>query len=528
MFRRTLILILLSLSFFSNAGLSLEPGISPVRASLAYFTYLGGSRNDRGISVAVEPSGNIYVGGVTWSPNFPTKKAFQPDCDSNRNCHDAFLSKIDASGQKLLFSTFLDHGNVENVTGIALDKEGNVYICAQFTGLMKTSYPTPGGGFVAKFDNSGNLLYKTPLNIRGFTAPEAIAVDDSGNAYVAGWMPPSSYEPTGNTRVWRWPLLPDDASSRIRMGSTEIERSEGFAHSVPKRDAFVFKLDGSGRIIKEALIEREGDDCVYAIALNSTGDVYLTGLTSSENFPSVNPLQIPGIASTRRRIAGSTDVFVVKLDMTNKKLLSSTVFGGSSRDAGYALALDSRGGVYIAGGTASWDFPTLNPPQESRPGGEDSFLAKFDENEHKLQFSTYLGAGSLDIAVSMALDREGAAYLTGTTQSRNFPILNAPGLKDACNNTANCVDAFIAKVDLNNHKIVAGRFGGDKFEKATGITIDTSGSVYVVGSTRSAGLGSRNALRRSLRGVQDAFVVKFDKLGPENSLSSDTARAVAK
>ena len=512
MFRRTLVLILLSFSFLLKTGHGLQFGVSPIGASLKYFTYLGGSENDKGISVAVEPSGNIYVGGVTWSPNFPTKKAFQSACRGGRYCHDAFLTKIDQSGRKLLFSTFLDHRNVEYMTGITIDKEGNIYICAQFTGFMTTSHPTPGGGFVAKFDNSGNLIYKTSLNIRGFTAPEAIAVDDSGNAYVAGWMPSSSYEPGGNKHVQRWPLLPSETSGRIRMPSTEIERSEGFASSVSERDAFVFKLDGSGRIIKEALIEREGDDCVYAIALNSNGDVYLTGLTSSEDFPSVNPLQIPGVTSTRKRMAGNTDSFVAKLDMTKGELIYSTIFGGSSRDAGYALALDSRGGVYIAGGTASSDFPTLNPAQEAKAGGADSFLAKFDENEHKLQFSTYLGAGSLDIAVSLALDRDGAAYLAGTTQSRDFPVLNAAGLNDGCKNTANCVDAFIAKVDLNEHKIVAGRFGGDKFEKATGIAIDTSGGVYVVGSTRSEGLGSPNALRRSLRGVQDAFIVKFEKL----------------
>jgi hypothetical protein len=197
-------------------------------------------------------------------------------------------------------------------------------------------------------------------------------------------------------------------------------------------DAFVFRLDSSGRIIKEALIESEGDDCVYAIALNSTGDVYLTGSTSSENFPSVNPLQIPGVPSTRKRIAGDTDLFVTKLDMTNGKLIYSAVFGGSSRDVGYVLALDARGGVYIAGGTASTDFPTLNPAQETMAGVTDSFLTKFNENGHALSFSTYLGAGSLDISVSMALDREGAAYLAGTTQSPDFPALNAAGLKDGC------------------------------------------------------------------------------------------------
>jgi hypothetical protein len=533
MLRRTLVLVSLSFYFLLNSGFDLQSGVSPIEVSLNYFTYLGGSENDKGISVAVCPSGNIYVGGVTWSPNFPTKKAFQSVCESRRYCRDAFLTKMDPSGRKLLFSTFLDQKNVEYVTGISIDKEGNAYICAQFTGFMThvpsegTAYSArpgyQGGGFVAKFDSSGNLIYKTPLNIRGFTAPEAIAVDESGNAYVAGWMPSRSYEPAGNTLVPGWPLLPGDTSSRIRMGVTPIERSEGFARSVPERDAFIFKLDDSGRIIKEALIESDGDDCVYAIALNSTGDVYLTGSTSSENFPSINPLQIPGVTSTRKRIVGDTNLFVAKLDMTNKKLIYSTVFGGSSRDAGYALALDARGGVYIAGGTASTDFPTLNPAQETMAGVADSFLAKFDENGHELLFSTYLGAGSLDIAVSMALDREGAAYLAGTTQSPDFPVLNAWGLKDGCKKAANCVDAFVAKVDASGRKIIAGRFGGEKFEKATGIAIDASGAVYVVGSTRSAGLRSRTALRRSLRGVQDAFIVKFEGLGPGNPPSSDTS-----
>jgi hypothetical protein len=542
MFRRTLILILFSFSFLLNVGPGLLSGVSPVGARLDYFSYLGGSENDIGISVAVEPSGNIYVGGVTWSPNFPTKKAFQPNCDSDRKCHDAFLSKIDASGRKLLFSTFLDHRNVEKVTGIAIDKEGNIYICAQFTGLMnhvtseRTEYSSrpglysPGGGVVAKFDNSGNLIYRTALNIRGFTAPESIAVDNSGNAYVAGWMPSSSFESTGNTRVPSlWPVIPGGRYGRVLMGITPIERISGFAAIVPKRDAFVFKLDGSGKIIKEVLIKSEGDDCVYAIALNSAGDVYLTGSTSSENFPSVNPLQIPGIASTRKRIAGDTDLFVAKLDTTSLRLIHSTVLGGSDRDAGYALALDSRGGVYIAGGTASVDFPTLNASQEIMAGIADSFLAKFNENGHKLSFSSYLGAGNLDIAVSIALDREGAAYLAGTTMSPDFPVLNAEGLKDGCGpGFADCVDAFVAKVDASGRKIAAGRFGGEEFEKATGIAIDASGGVYIVGSTRSKGMGSRNALRRSLGGVQDAFIVNFDGSSLRNPPSSETSTAVVK
>jgi hypothetical protein len=539
MLRRTLIFILIPLSIVWSGELRLQSGVSPIGASLNYFTYLGGSEVDRGISVAVDPSRNIYIGGTTWSPNFPTAAAFQPACDSDRKCHDAFLSKMDASGRKLLFSTFLDQMNVEAVTGIAIDKEENVYICAQFTGVMggvnsggtvyssRPGYPKPGGGFVAKFDNSGNQIYRTALNIRGFTAPEAIAVDGSGNAYVAGWMPSNSPKRIGKTPVPGWPLLPDDPSNRIRIGTTPIERSEGFERLVTERDAFIFKLDGSGRIIKEFLIESKGDDCVYAIALNGTGDVYLTGLTSSEDFPYVNPPKIPGVPSNRNRVAGDTDLFVAKLDMTSGTLIYSTVFGGSSRDVGYALALDAGGGVYIAGGTASADFPTLNPAQETMAGVADAFLTKFDENEHGLSFSTYLGAGSLDIAVSMALDREGAAYLAGTTQSPDFPVLNAAGLKDGCKNTAQCVDAFVAKVEAGGRKVFAGRFGGEKFEKATGIAMDASGGIYVVGSTRSAGLGTRGALSRSLRGVQDMFIMKFEESRPGNPPSSDTHKPQA-
>jgi hypothetical protein len=218
------------------------------------------------------------------------------------------------------------------------------------------------------------------------------------------------------------------------------------------------------------------------------------------------------------------------LSFSNWKLIYSTVFGGSDRDAGYALALDTRGGVYIAGGTASEDFPTLNPTQETMAGVADSFLTKFNENGHELSFSTHLGGGSLDIAVSIALDREGAAYLAGTTMSPDFPVLSAAGLKEGCGpGFAECVDAYVAKVDTSGRMIVAGRFGGEKFEKATGIAIDVSGGVYVVGSTRSKRMGSRTALRRSLRGVQDAFIAKFDGFGPAgNPPSSDTPVTIVK
>jgi sugar lactone lactonase YvrE len=526
MLGRALLYSLLLASFFWNCELRSQNNTSSPGLTLNYLTYLGGKGVERGAALAVDLSGSVYVGGATWSSNYPAVNAHQSTCDGDRNCHDAFLSKIDAAGRKLLFSTFLDENNVETVTGIATDREGNVYICAQYTGILggvnvgraafslPAGAPPPSGGFVAKFDRSGRQIYRTPLRSNGFSAPEGIAVDALGYAYVTGWMPRDI------TRIGhRIPRNPFSSAERCEGG---------FGAFVGERDAFVVKLDSLGRVLSKFTLGGNGDDAGYAIALDRAGHAYVTGSTTSEDFQGATPLQIPGAKLTQKHIPRDTDLFVAKADLVNGKLLYAKTFGGSSRDVGYAIALDGKENAYVAGGTASPDFPMTSPIQGALAGDVDAFVAKLSNDGSQLAFSTYLGASNFDIAMSMVLDAAGAVYLTGTTKSPDFPVLNIAGLKDGCQLPAKCSDAFIAKLDAKGSAVlVKGRFGGQKEERATVIALDGSGAVYVVGSVESPKMGSRTALRRSLSGVQDAFLARFEGFGslkPNGSAPSDTSQ----
>jgi hypothetical protein len=501
---RAFLFVLLSLSFIWSGGLRFQSDASPLGPKPDYFTYLGGKQAEWGTALWVDSSGNVYVGGETLSPNFPVANAFQPTCNGKRKCYAGFLTKLDTSGRKLLFSTFLEgkwRGVTYVVTGITTDKDGNTYICMQYEGILNVGR---GGGSVAKFNPSGRQIYRTPLQSRVFSSPEGIAVDTFpegiavdalGNAYVTGWMPRDEFKGVQRTNHTFKP------AERVRASYSSL---------LGERRAFVVKLDSTGCITKEFVIEGSGDDAGYAIAVGRSGRVYVTGSTTSEDFLLVKPPQLPGAASARERVPGDTDLFVAEVDMVNGELLCATAFGGGSMDVGYAIAVDDKEDVFVAGGTASADFPTMNPAQELLAGDVDAFVAKLNGDGLQLVFSTYLGAGSLDVAISIALDVEGAVYLAGTTKSPDFPVLNAVGSKDGCKKSEECSDALVAKLDAKGRKIIAGRLGGEKQQQATGIAVDASGGVYIVGTTQSANLGSRTALKRSLSGRSDAFLARFD------------------
>jgi hypothetical protein len=199
-------------------------------------------------------------------------------------------------------------------------------------------------------------------------------------------------------------------------------------------DAFVTKIDSSGSTLAySTYLGGSTDDFAVGVAVDPSGNAYVTGYTYSSDFPTVSPL--------RAALAGVDDVFVSKLSPSGSVLTYSTYLGGSSFDAPYGVAVDSAGRAYITGATGSVDFPTANPLQASHAGLEDAFVAKLDPSESALAYSTYLGGSDCNDGYSIAADLLGNAYITGRTSSLDFPTARPLQPTRAGSN-----DIFIVKV----------------------------------------------------------------------------------
>lgn len=376
--------------------------LNPTGAALVYSTYLGGNSDDRGFGIAVDTAGNASVTGWTYSANFPTVSALQPRLAGVQN---AFVAKLNAAGNALLYSTYLGGSGASSGTGIAVDAAGNAYVTGDTTSLnfpVVNAFHSSNAGaqdaFAAKFNVSGSaLLYSTYVGGAQEDHASGIAVDSAGSAYIAG-----------STYSTNFPVV------------NALQPASGGG-----QDAFITKLNasGNGLLYSTYLGGSEGavgfSEAALAIAVDSGGNAYVTGTTSSTNFPTVNALQ-PVHAG------GGNDAFVAKLNPGGNTLIYSTYLGGSSLDFGTAIAVDSRGNAFVAGYTFSPDFPTTaNAIQSASAGDYDAFFVKINPTGGALLSSTYLGGSRADSATGIAVDMTtGAAYITGQTLSGNFPTLN--------------------------------------------------------------------------------------------------------
>ncbi|MCX6833057.1 MAG: SBBP repeat-containing protein, partial [candidate division Zixibacteria bacterium] len=359
--------------------------------SLIYSTYLGGGNEDEGKGIAVDGSGNAYVTGQTYSSDFPTLNPFQ----THQAGYDAFVTKLSSSGSSLIYSTYLGgEGDFEVGTGIAVDGSGNAYA----TGYTSSSnFPTlnpwqatfQGGWrdvFVTKLSGSGSLIYSTYLGGEGEDYGYGIAVDDGENAYVTGSTPSSNF-PTLNP----------------------YQTYQG------GNDAFVTKLSSTGdSLTYSTYLGGAGHEEGHGIAVDASGNAYVTGYTGSSNFPTLNPYQ--------GTLQGSPDVFVTKLSSSGGSLIYSTYLGGAGWEGGQGIAVDGSGYAYVTGSAGS-GFPTLNPYQMYRDTA-DVFVTKLSSSGNTLIYSTYLGGGGEDWFSGIAVDGSGNAYVTGRTASSDFPTQN--------------------------------------------------------------------------------------------------------
>jgi hypothetical protein len=388
--------------------------VNPTGSALIYSTYLGGSGEDYGVGIVVDSLGNAYVTGPTSSTNFPTMNPLQPAYGGGAS--DAFVAQLSPTGSALVYSTYLGGSDADYSSGIAVNSSGNAYVIGL---TFSTDFPTlnplqpvnGGGGdaFVSQLNPTGSaLVYSTYLGGSDFDNGNGIALDSSGNAYVTGETLSTNF-PTMN------PFQPTNA------GGT---------------DAFVAKFNPAGStLIYSTYLGGSGEDQGYGITVDSSGSAYLTGRTSSTNFPTMNPLQAAN--------AGIRDAFVAKFNPAGSALVYSTYLGGSGDDGAYGIAVDGSGNAYVTGYTFSTDFPTVNPLQAANAGIRDAFVAKFNLIGSALVYSTYLGGSDYDLGLGIAADSSGNTYVTGWTQSTNFPTMNP--LQPAYGGNE---DAFVAKVGI--------------------------------------------------------------------------------
>jgi hypothetical protein len=401
--------------------------LNPTGSALVYSTYLGGSGFEIGQGIAVDSAGNAYVIGTTTSTDFPTKNPLQP---TNRGTINAFVTKVNATGSALVYSTYLGGSGQDFGLGIAVDSAGNAYV----TGLSRsTDFPTKNplqaakGGdddaFVSKINPTGSaLVYSTYLGGINGDQGNGIAVDSAGDAYVTG--PTSSPD---------FPTTP---------GAFETLCNDGGSCLV---NAFVSKLNPTGSaLVYSTYLGGSGDTQGYAIAVDSAGKAYVTGTTNSTDFPTKNPLQ-----STYG--GGNHDAFASKINSTGSALVYSTYLGGSGEDQLGGIAVDSAGDAYVTGQTLSTDFPTTpgafqtvcNHGSGCAHYGGDAFVSKISPTGSALVYSTYIGGSGSDHGSSIAVDSAGKAYVTGHTNSTNFPTKNPLQPKNG-----GYSDAFVTKIDV--------------------------------------------------------------------------------
>ena len=409
---------------FSTSGDAFVTKLNATGTALVYSTYLGGTGNDDGRGIAVDSSGNAYVTGHTNSTDFPvTPGAFQSALSGTNT--DAFVTKVNTTGTALVYSTYLGGTGSEQGYGIAVDASGNAYVTGRTystnfpvtPGAFQPTFSASGDAFVTKLNTTGTaLVYSTYLGGTGSEYGNGIAVDANGNAYV-----------TGYTRSPDFPVTP---------GAFQATNGGGSG------DAFVTKLNATGTaLVYSTYLGGTGSDASDGIAVDASGNAYVTGYTNSPNFPVT-----PG-AFQATNGGGSGDAFVAKVNATGTALVYSTYLGGTGDDYGYGIAVDSSGNAYVTGQTSGTDFPVTTGAFQATngglPGSYDAFVTKVNTTGTALVYSTYLGGTGYEEGDGIAVDANGNAYVSGYTESTNFPLPPAPL---QATNGGGSGDAFVAKV----------------------------------------------------------------------------------
>jgi uncharacterized protein (TIGR03437 family) len=529
--------------------------IDPV---LSYASYIGGSVNEAITSVKVDASGNIYMAGFTNSSNFPARAGAQTSYGGNNSpllqaqFGDAFVAKLNPAGTSLIYATYIGGSGDDFASSIAIDAAGNAYVTGNTqssnfpttTGAPQRTYKgftddngfyDPGDAWVAKLNSTGSqLVYATYLggSLNDFAA--GIAVDGSGNAIVAGATTSSDFPTTSNALYAQY------------RGANNVQPN--FGPSIAG-DGFITTLNSTGTAFTySTYFGGSGRDGISSVAVDTQNNIYVTGITLSGNFPVTANAPQGTFKGVVQNVNGASivpgDAFVSKLSPAGA-LLYSTFLGGARQDAGMAIAVDSSGAAYVAGGTLSTDFPvTSGAAQPSFKGtgavgqvgeayGGDGFAAKVNPAGTAFVYSTYLGGAGDESALGIAVDASGNALVTGFTLSKDFPTstdalqkTNAgfggqglapfPAYGFDSERVRNTGDAFLTKLSPAGAISYSSFYGGSRDDLAMALAVDSAGNAYIAGNTLSTTLAGGGSAQATFGGAGqqfprgDGFIAKFD------------------
>jgi hypothetical protein len=388
----------------------------------------------------------------------------------------------------LLYAGFFGGSGADEGWAIAVDAAGNTYL----TGSAQTGLPVSVGpeltfdgglldAFVAKINPAGTaLLYAGYLGGSGYERAYGIAVDAAGNAYIAGY--------TDSTQ----------ATFPVVVGPDLTHNGE--------MDVFVAKVNPSGSaLVYCGYIGGSGTDYGYGIAVDNTGNAYVTGETTSTHT------SFPVLAGPHLTHNGGVDAFVSKVNPSGTALLYSGFLGGSGTDSARAIAVDTAGNAYITGSTNSTEatFPVTIGPDLTHNGAFDAFLVKVNSTGSALLYSGYIGGSASEAGWGIAVDPAGNAYVTGYTSSTqaSFPVISGPILTYHGGST----DAFVTKVSPGGATLLySGFVGGSAADVARGIAIDAAGNAYIAGYTTTTNFPVLHGPQLTHGGGRDALFAKIN------------------
>ena len=489
--------------------------------SLSYFTYLGGSGNESNVKVGIDTASNIYLAGTTTSLDFPgANNLFQGGAT------DLFVAKLNPAipppVSELIYATYIGGAGEDDLASLAVDAGGLAYLAGITT---STNFPTAGNafqtapaslgthGFVTKLDSAGVPTYSTYLSGTSGGAPTldlitGLAIDARGDAFVTGTTTSTDSAAAG------FPATANGFQNAPFPGViTEFFASKINTLALPPASSMLYSTYFGGQAPTDPQITGGG------IAVDNGGNMYITGATDfifdsaappppapRTNFPILNAQQgcldlAPGVTPCDPNLT-ALDAFVAKINPNRVGavgLVYSTYLGGSSDDAGLAIAVDSASNAYVTGQTLSdnWTPPTSPTPFQPKFGAgtvnnRDAFIAKIGNPTqtspiYPLNYFTYLGGTGDDVGEAIAVDAVGGAHVTGSTNSQNdFPLFDA--LVDQPS-FGGATDAFVATILTGSSGQAAGDsvsfLGGSAEDHGQSIVVDVNSTSYVSGITRS-------------------------------------------